>query len=198
MSKYKNVLLIFVALILFVYAGLISIYPSFKSKHFDINEFEKKALPATGLNVTFNYIDIKVKPNFTTIITLRDLDVQYPDKQPLLKAKVVELTTSVSALLFKNFDIKSLYLKNVQYDDQILPSKENKLAYFPEAFDPKYFGSKKITIKPGPVSIKDLNISYTQTEPYSYKTEELREANYTKEEVKEFLSSYNFKNIEIK
>ena len=198
MSKYKNVTLIFIAIVLFIYAVLISIYPAFLSKNFDINKFEEKALPATGLNITFNYIDIKIKPNFTTIITVRDLNIKYPDEQPLFKAKVAQLTTNLSALLNKNFNVKNLYLKNVQYDDQILPSKENKLAFLPATFDPKYFGKRKITIKPGPIKIEKLKISYTYPDPYSYKTESFREVNYSEEEVRSFLDTLVFTNVVIK
>ena len=198
MSKYKNVFLIFVAILLFVYAALISIYPSFKSKNFDFNAFEQKALAATGLNITFKNIDIKVKPNFNTIIKVRDIDIQYPDKQPLFKASSAELTTSISALLFKNYDVKSLNLKNVEYDDQILPSGDNKLAYLPESFNPEFLGAKKITIKPGPVYIKNLKISYTKVNKYSYKTESQREASYSDDEIKSFLETCNFKNLKIK
>lgn len=198
MSKYKNVILILISLVLFAYAGLISLYPSFVSKHFNVEDFQQKTLKTAGLDVTFNSYDVKIKPTLQTVIKLKDLQVKYPDKQPLLKVRNVELVTTPASVLFKSFDVKSLTLKNVKYDDQVLPNNENKLAFLPEVFDPSLYGAKKITVKPGPVIIKDLEVSYTKSEPYSYKTETIREVEYSKEQVKDFLSSLNFSHVDIK
>ena len=198
MQKYKNVFMIFLALILFVYAGFISIFPAFVIKTFNIDEFEQKSYTATGLNITLGYIDIKIKPNFKTVIIVRDLIAKYPDNQPLLEAKYAELTTTPASILKKEFKIKSLYLKNVEYHDQILPDGENKIAYLPAAFDPSYYGTKKITIVPGPIRIKNLDVSYTVGEPYSYKTTSKREITFEKSEVEEFLSNLTFTNVVIK
>lgn len=199
MNKYKNVLLIIISLILFAYAGFISIFPSIKTNSFNIDQFEQKTLRATGLNVTLASINFKIQPNLTTIITIRDLIAQYPDQQPLLTAKYVEITTTPSSLFSNNYDIKSLYLKNVKYDDQILPSGENKIAYLPSSFEPSFYGPKKITVKVnGPLRIKNLDTIYTISTPYRFKKESQREFTYSKEELKSFLQSLNFVNAEIK
>ncbi len=199
MSNYKNVILIIISIILFIYAGFISIFPSFYTKHFNINDFTQKMLPASGLNVTFNDIDVKIKPNFKTIINLKELQVSYPDNQPLFRARTVELITTPSSIISKKFKIEKLTLNNVKYEDLVLPSGENKLAFFPSTFDPSVFKTKKITIIPkGNIYIKGLNIGYTVAEPYSYKKEDLREAEYSAYQVKTFLESLNFKNVIIK
>ncbi len=199
MSNYKNAILIIISIILFIYAGFISIFPSFYTKHFNINDFTQKMLPAAGLNVTFDDIDVKIRPNFKTIIKLKELQIFYPDNQPLFRARTAELITTPSSIISKKFIIKKLTLHNVKYEDQILPSGENKLAFLPSTFNPSVFKTKKITVIPqGNVYVKGLNIGYTVAEPYSYKKEDLREAEYSADQVKTFLKSLNFNNVVIK
>ena len=105
MSKYKNVILMIVAVILLGYASFISIIPSMMSKNFNIDKFEQATLKAAGLNVTFEMIDIKIKPNLKTYIVIRDLIAQYPDQQPLFSAKYIELETTPAALFKKDFQV---------------------------------------------------------------------------------------------
>jgi hypothetical protein len=199
MAKYKNVFLMIVAVILLGYAAFISIIPSMMSKNFNIDKFEQATLKAAGLNVTFEMIDYKIKPNLKTIIIIRDLVAMYPDQQPLFSAKYIELETTPAAIFKKDFDIKSLYLKHVKYEDQILPNGVNKLAYLPESFDPSYYGAKKVTIRPNSqIRIKNLERINTITNPYSYRKYAEREAIYTQSEVSIFLHSLNFKNVNIK
>ena len=198
MEKYKNVIMITIAILLFIYAAFISIVPAASTKSFNKEKFIQKFEPATGLIVDFDNLDIKIKPNFTTVITVEDLNVQYPDKQPLLKAKSAELYTTPAAIFSHTVLIKNLYLQKVQYDDMVLPSGENKIAFFPSVFNPEYLGAKNLTIIAGPVSLKGLDISYTVCEPYKYTTEYQREAIYSQEEVRNFLTSLNFKNVKIK
>ena len=62
MTKYKNVLLIAIAIILFIYASFISIFPAFVTSSFNINKFEQKMAEATGLDVTLGIIDFKINP----------------------------------------------------------------------------------------------------------------------------------------
>lgn len=198
MTKYKNVLLILLALILFAYAGFITIFPSTYTSSFNKANFEQKALAATGLKIAFNSIDVKIKPNFKTIITLKDVSATYPDDQPLFKTTTAEIITTPSILFSKNIDIKQIVLKYVTYDDQILADGKNKLAFFPKAFTPAFLGKNKLVIKPGSVYVKNLTINYTVSEPYSYDTVEKRETFYSESEVKDFLKALNFTNVEIK
>ena len=100
------------------------------------------------------------------------------------------------SLFTKNFNIKSMYLKNIVYKDQILPDGTNKIAFLPEAFNSELFGAKKITIVPGPVRVKNFKIVYIG--PKSYKEQSYREKTYDKSEVKDFLSSFTFSHVEIK
>lgn len=198
MTKYKNVLLILLALILFAYAGFITIFPSTYTKSFNKEDFQQKALAATGLKITFNSIDVKIKPNFKTIITLKDVLATYPDDQPLFKTTTAEIITTPSILLSNNIDLKQIVLKYVTYDDQVLVDGQNKLAFFPKAFTPAFLGKKDLTVKPCSVYIKNLTVNYTVSEPYSYETVEKREAVYAETDVENFLKSLNFTNVKIK
>lgn len=196
MSKYKNTLLIFLALVLFAYAGFISVFPAFLTKTFNIDEFEQKIYDATSIVTTIDDIEYKILPNFKTIIILRNWSSKYIDEQPLFGARYIEIETTPMSLFTKNFNIKSMYLKNIVYKDQILPDGTNKIAFLPEAFNSELFGAKKITIVPGPVRVKNFKIVYIG--PKSYKEQSYREKTYDKSEVKDFLSSFTFSHVEIK
>lgn len=199
MAKYKNAFLMIVACILFIYAGFISVFPSVYSRNFNIDKFEQATLSATGLNVTLGTFNFEIKPGFKTYITVTDLIAMYPDQQPLFSAKYAQVETTPLAIFTKDFDIKSLYLKHVIYDDQILPEGVNKLAYLPESFEPSFYGAKKVTIRPnGQIRVKNLEVNKTVSKPYRYTKNSEREAIYLQSEVEMFLKSLNFKNVDIK
>lgn len=196
MSKYKNSILIIIAVLLLIYAAFISIIPSILTSSFNTSKFEEKFYQATSLLTTVDSVSYKIKPNLDTIITVKNLNLEYIDHQPLLDAKYVELTTSLSAIFGSTYKIKSLNARNITYSDQILPNGENKIAFLPGAFNSKIFGKKKITIIAGPVNIKNYNISYRT--PETYKENKIREIDYSKSEVKDFLTSFYYTNVKIK
>ena len=195
MTNNKNTIFIAISIILLLYAGFISIFPIILTNSFNITKFEQKCYDATSLITTVDYVNYKIKPNFNVIITLKNLSLKYIDFQPMFDANTIELTTT-AAIFGNTFTIKNLYLKNVKYEDQILPEGENKLAFLPGAFDTTKFGKKNITVVTGPINIKNMKIKYIT--PKTYKEQSLREATYTKEQVKEFLSNYYFSHIKIK
>ncbi len=196
MSNYRNAALVIIAILLLVYASLISIVPAIKTSSFNIRDFEQKCYNATSLITTIDSVQYKVKPNLTTIITVKDLDLQYIDYQPLFSAKTIEIETTLAALFGNTFNVKSMHLKNLKYDDQILSNGENKLAFLPGAFNSEIFGKKSITIVPGDVTVKKFDIKYIG--PTTYKEKFIREKTYSKDEVKEFLSQYYFSHVKIK
>lgn len=198
MTKHKNLILIVISAILLIYAGFISIFPAILNSSFDIKKFEKKLFEATSLDTTIGSVTFKIEPNFNTIISFYDVDAKYVDRQDLFSAKLIEINTTPSAIFSNNYNIKSLYLKNVKYDDQLLEDGKNKISFLPESFNPKPFGKDMITITPGKITFRNLQCSYTKAVPYSYKKESYSEQTYTKQDVKEYLSTLNFKKVKIK
>ena len=198
MSKYKNAILILISIVLFSYAAFISIIPSLIASTVNKNKLLANYSAATGLNVSYQKALLKISPTFDTTITVFDLNVEFPDEQPVLSADIVELNTTPAAVFGKTIKIKNLYMKHVKYDDLVLPDGTNKLAYLPAVIDPKYIGKKGLTIIPGPTRIKNIDVSYTTTNPYSYKTQNINEINMTDTELKEFLQSLDLKHINIK
>lgn len=196
MSKYKNTLMIFVALILFIYAGMLSIFPKILTSSFNIDKFEEKFYEATSLLTTVDSVSYKLKWNFETTIIVRNLSLKYIDHQPLFDAKYAEIVASPSALFGNNFNIKSMYLKNVVYADQILPDGQNKIAFLPEGFKADKFGKKYITIAPGDIRVKNLKVTYVT--PRTYKEKSFREKTFYKEEVRDFLKSLTYSSVKIK
>ena len=196
MNQHKNAILIVVAVLLFIYAGFISIFPAMLTKSFNIDQFEQKVYEATSLVTTVDSVEYKIKPNFETKIILKNWSSKYIDEQNCFDARLIEITTTPAAIFTKTFNIKDLYLKNVKYSDQILPEGVNKLAFLPGAFNPKYFGTNKVTVVTGPVRVKNFNIVHI--EPNVYDEVNKREAKYTKQQVKDFLSQYHFEHVIIK
>lgn len=165
---------------------------------FNKEKFQEKITEALGLNVTIGTYTVRVTPSLKTYVTITALDVKFPDDQLVFKAQNAELTTTISSLFTKKYVIKRLDLFRVKYSDLILETGENKIAFLPSRITPKPFGANSITIVAGPVFIKDIDVSYTQTYPYSYKEDTYRQLSFSKEQVKSFLSSQNFANIKIK
>lgn len=196
--KYKNIALILLSIVMLVYASLISIVPSAMTKGFNKKAFEEKLTNALGLNATVGTYTVRVQPNLDTIITITELKVEFPDEQPVFKAKMAELTTTISSLFSNSYVIKKLELQNVKYDDLVLPNGDNKIAFLPSRITPKPFGPNNIIIVAGPVSARSVEVSHTKTQPYSYKKDSYRQLDYSTAEVKSFLSSQNFRNIKVK
>ena len=196
MTQHKNAILIVVAVILFIYAGFISIFPSILTKSFNIDQFEQKVYDATSLVTTVDTVEYKIKPNFDTIITLKNWSSKYIDEQDCFDARLIQITTTPAALFTKTFKIKDLYLKNVKYSDQTLPEGMNKLAYLPGSFNSKVFGANKITVIVGPVRVKNFNKVHIA--PNVYQENNQREVKYSTSEVKQFLSQFNFAHVNIK
>ncbi len=196
MTKYKNAILIIVAVILIAYACFISIVPAIATNSFNIEKFQEKCYEASSLITTVGSVRYQVKPNFTTYIYVENLSLQYIDKQPLFDAKHIEIETTPSALFGSNFNLKNIYMKNVKYEDQILPNNENKLAFLPGAFTTKPFGKNSITVTPCPIQIKNLTLRYIG--PTSFRENIYKETSFTKGEVKDFLSPLYFSHVKIK
>ncbi len=196
MMNKKNTILILISIVLLLYACVISIVPAIITNLFDITKFEQKFYDASSLVTTLDSVNYKIKPNFDVIITLKNVSLKYIDYQPMFDAGTIELTTTPSALLGNTFNIKNLYLKNVKYEDQILPDGTNKLAFLPRAFDTKQFGKNNITIVPGPIKIKNLKIKYIT--PTTYDEKDYINKDYSKSEVKLFLSNQIFSQIKIR
>ena len=196
MAKYKNALLVIVSLLLFAYAGFISIVPMVKTNTFDIDKFEQQVFDATSLVTTVDSIDYKIKPNFETIITVKNLSLKYIDAQPLFDAKHIEIKTTPMALFTHNYKINSIYFKRAWYADQILPDGDNKIAFLPGAFNSTIFGANSITVVPGPAKFKDLKVTYVT--PTTYKEKNIRETSFSKSEVEDFLKSFTYSHVKIK
>ena len=194
--KYKNTVLMLIAFILIAYAVLISIVPSMKTSSFNTEEFEKKFEEATSLVTSVDTVRYEVTPTLKTKIKIRNLSLKYIDNQPLLDVRHAELTSGLGALFGSSYKIHSLVVKGVKYSDQVLPNGENKIAFLPLAFDAKKFGRKSISITPGPVIIKDYKVQYITPTTFSKKDQDIVE--YTKDEVDDFLNSFNYSSVKIK
>lgn len=193
--KYKNTLMILIATVLFVYAAFISIVPSVMTNSFDKELFGKKFEEATSLRTSLDAVEYKITPTLGAVIRVRNFSLKYVDYQPLLDVKQAELKTTLSALFGSKYKINSLNLKGVKYSDQILPNKENKIAFLPKAFDSNVFGKKSITIVPGPVTIKNYQTDYIT--PTTFRQKNVEEEVYTKNEVSDFLRSFEYSHVVI-
>lgn len=193
--RYKSTLMIFIALILFVYAAFISIVPSMITNAFNTEDFEKKFEEATSLRTSIDAVEYKITPTLHAIIRVRNLSLKYVDYQPLLDVRQAELKTNLPAIFGSKYKIESLNVKGIKYSDQILPSGENKIAFLPKAFDSTLFGKKSITIVPGPVTIRDYQTDYIT--PTTFRQKKVDEEIYTKDEVSDFLRSFQYSHVVI-
>ena len=195
--NYKNLILIVISLILFAYAGFISVVPKIMTSLFNQETFSKNLQKAVGLNVEMKTVDVKISPDFSTFVYITGLDIKFPDKQPVLTADYAELRTTPGCLFGNKIVIKKFIANTVKYDDLVLPSGINKIAYIPESFQPKFIGKKGLTIVSGPVEISNISASYTKTKPYSYTEKSLPNINMSARETKEYLQSLQFKYVKI-
>lgn len=196
MSKYKNAILIIISFIMLLYSGFVLITPVILNKTFDIDKFEEKVYKSTSLITTLDYINFKIQPNFNVEIVVRNLSMKYIDYQPMFDAGRIHIVASPSIIFGRNYDIKSLSMKNVWYADQILPDGNNKIAFLPSAFDTNVFGKKSITVSPSDIDIKHLKVTYVT--PKTYKEQNFRTKDFTKQEVYDFLNSLVFSHVKIK
>jgi hypothetical protein len=197
MAKYKNVILIILAIILLIYAGFISIYPIILTKTFDTKKFAEKVEETTSLKTTVDAVEYKIKPNFDVVISLRNWSSKYVDGQNCFDATLIEITTTPNAIFNDIYTLKKVLVKNAKFSNQILPSKANKLAFLPKVIDPKVFGVEEgIIVKPaGPVIVKNFRIKYIG--PHFYKEDNRHESKYSAEEVRNFLKKCEFTNVVI-
>lgn len=191
--KYKNVLLVFISIILFAYMFCFTILPSILKSSFNVQDFEKKLFDATSLKTEIESIDFKISPALQMTVTIANFSAKYIDLQDCFDAQAIILKTSPLCLLNKTFKINDLYLKNVKFSNQVLPDGNNKLAFLPGAFNSEIFGAKHITIISGPVRIN----GYEQKDigPNSYNEKNRKEILYTKDDVKAFLSGFQFSHV---
>ncbi len=196
LKKYRNTFFIFISLIMFAYAFFISIFPSILTNTFNLDEFEEKIYKSTSLLADVGFVKFNIKPNLTTIITIRNFTLKYIDEQPLFSAKTIEIHTNPIALLGKNFKIKSMKMKYVVYADQILPDKQNKIAFLPMAFNAKEFGKDHINVEPGDMKIKSLKITYVT--PKTYKEKKYPELEILREDILLFTNSLKFSTVTVK
>ena len=199
MKKHSNLMLLLISLALFIYAGLLSIYPAVLTSTFNVQDFEDKIHQSTTLTTKMDSVNFKMTPNLNLIITITNWSSKYiyEVEQDCFDAAVIELTTNPFSVLTKNFKIKNLYLNNVVFSNQLLPEGVNKLAFLPGAFNARVFGKNKITIVPdGKVTVKNFTIKYIAPDYYKESVRPLVE--YTKSDVKEFLQKRNFVSVNIK
>ena len=163
-----------------------------------ILNFEQKVHESTTLTTHLDSIDFKMTPSLNLIITITNWNSKYvyEVEQDCFEAAVIQLTTNAFAPITKHFTIKDLYLNKVIFSNQLLPEGVNKLSFLPQSFSPVSFGAKKVTVTPGPVTVKNFTIKYIAPNFYNEKIR--REVKYTKAEVKEFLQNRGFTNVIIK
>ncbi len=198
MQKHKNAILMLVALVLFLYLGIVTIYPKILKLSFNIEKFEQKVHESTTLTTSIDSIDFKMTPALNLIITINNWNSKYvyEVEQDCFEAAVIQLTTNPFAPITKKFKIKDLYLNQVVFNNQLLPEGVNKLAFLSQSFSPMSFGVKKVTIVPGPVTVKHFTIKYIAPNFYNEKIR--KEVKYTEAEVREFLKQRGFNNVIIR
>ena len=200
--QYRNLILMFLALVLFVYAGLISIVPSIITSTFNSAEFAVKFSEATSLKTNLDGFQYRISPNLHATIELNNLKLAWVGDQDLFEAKIIEIETKNPLAIFtKNYDIESVSISNAHYSDQLIPDDKtqkliNKLNKLLPNFNPNPFGTSKIKIVPGKVTFKNFKISYITPETYNEDT--ISQKTFSKPEVKKFLTEYPVGNVNIK
>ncbi len=199
---YKNLMLMLIALLLFMYAGFISVVPAVITGAFKVSEFTGKLNEATSLETSLDGFQYKIKPNLHAVIELDNLKLVWKGSQDLFEAKVIEIETKNPLPVFtKNFNIESFSVSNAHYSDQLILDEKthqmaNKLNYLLPNFNPKVFGANKIKIEPGNVSVKNYKISYIT--PDSYDENVIPNKIYPKTQVKQFLLEHPVGSVDIK
>ena len=195
-KSYKNTILIFVSLIMFIYAGLVLLYPAILTMTFNKKAFCDSAYKTSALVTKLGKMEFKMTPNLNLIITASDWESKHIDNQNAFKARTIEIVTTPFATLTNNYDVKSMRFEGAKIWKQILPDGNNKLAYISKCFSPKDFGVKKITIKPSEVVFDNFTIIHEANK--QTKEEYHRNKTYSAYEVKTFLMNQNLMNVVIK
>ena len=194
-KSYRNVVMLFIAFVLFAYAGFISIYPKILTSTFNIEDFTRKVYTTTGLITTIGDVEFKVKPDLDMVITFTNWNSKHLDEQECFEAGKIEITTNPFSIFTKNFDIKEMEVKNVKYFDQIYNTGENKLHYLSD-MNFSQFGADKVTVSPGPVHVKNFKITYI--EPTQHRENKRDSVKYSRSDVRNFLQTQTFKNVIVK
>ena len=199
---YKNLTMMAVALLLFIYAGFISIVPTVITNSFNKDEFATKMGDASSLITSIEGFDYKITPSLHGIIDITGLKIEWIGNQPIFEAKQLEIeTNNPLAVVTKNFDINKVIVTNARYTDQMVFDQKangliNKLNYVTPNFDAQKFDTKKIKVKAGNVQVKNYQISYIT--PTTYNENEIQQKIYPKAEVKKFLMDHPVNSVEIK
>ena len=193
-KTHRNAILFLVAILLFIYAGFIALYPTILRASFDKAEFGRKVEDTTGLITSIKNIEFKLSPVTLTIIVNEWVSDHMQD-QPCFKADRIEIHANPLCMITKNFVIKDMDLQNVRYYDQMLDNGENKLDRLSE-MNFSQFNVDKVSVTPGPVSVKNFTI--TSIDPDTHRDNERSFVKYSRSDVKAFLESKNFKNVIIK
>ena len=193
-KTHRNAILFLVAIVLFIYAGFIALYPTILRASFDKAEFGRKVEDTTGLITTIKNIEFKLNPVTLTIV-INEWNSDHMPGQKCFYADRIEIQTNPLSMITKNFVIKNMELQNVQYFDQILDNGENKLDHLSD-MNFSQFNTDKVTVTPGPVSVKNFNITYI--EPTDHRENIRSFVKYTASDVRAFLQDINFKNVVIK
>lgn len=196
MQQHKNFIMMLISLILLTYALLLSVYPSILTSSFNRERFEEKVYNAVGLVTSVDDVNFRIRPDLTLIITIRNWSSKYIDNQDCFDAAFIELQTGFLSPLTKNFKIKNLYLRHVDFSNQTLPEGENKLAYISSSFEASAFNTKEVSITPGPVKVRNFMIK--NIAPDFYSENKRQEVVYTADEVRQFLNDWHVRHVKIK
>ena len=195
-KSYKNTILIFLSLIMFIYTGLVLLYPAILTMTFNKKAFCASAYKTSALVTTVNKIEFKMTPSLDLVITANDWESKHIDQQNAFKARTIEIVTTPFATLTSNYDIKSIRFEGAKIWNQILPDGNNKLAYIAKCFSPKDFGVNRITIKPSEAKFDNFTIIHEINK--GSKEEYHRTKTYSQFEVKNFLMNQNMLGVVIK
>ena len=195
-KSYKNTILIFISLIMFIYAGLVLLYPAILTMTFNKKAFCDSAYKTSALVTKLGKMEFKMTRNLNLVIIASDWESKHIDNQNAFKARTIEIVTTPFATLTNNYDVKSMRFEGTKIWEQILPDGNNKLAYIAKCFSPKDFGVKKITIKPSEVVFDNLTIIHEENK--QTKEEYHRNKTYSEYEVKTFLMNQNLMDVVIK
>lgn len=195
-KSYKNTILIFLSLIMFIYSGLVLLYPAILTMSFNKKAFCASAYKTSALVTTLGKMEFKMTPKLDLIITAKDWESKHIDNQNAFKARTIEVVTTPFATLTNNYNIKSMRFEGAKIWNQILPDGNNKLAYIAKCFSPKDFGVNKITIKPSEVKFDSFTIIHEINK--GTKEEYHRTKTYSQYEVKTFLMNQKLLGVVIK
>ena len=194
--SYKNTIMIFISLIMFIYVGLVLLYPAILTMTFNKKAFCQSAYKTSALVTNLGEMKFKITPSLNLVITASDWESKHIDNQNAFKARTIEIVTTPFATLTNNYDIKSMKFEGAKIWHQTLPNGQNKLAYISKCFSPKDFGVNKLTIKPTEVQFN--NFTMIDEDNNQTKEQFYRNKTYSAYEVKTFLMNQNLMDVVIK